>query len=178
MRLLVLALVAAVALPAAAQETRRTVCSDGYVYEEACREIDGETFCTLRPVEDLKRGLAVRGCSDMTVLGTVAMLTAVHGSDLWTTSHGLRGGESAGGELVEANPLGQSVEKRIALKLAAIGAGTLAIHTLAKKDPKAARKLRAATVAALAVVAGRNMWLALKDAEKGGAVPVAVSVSW
>jgi hypothetical protein len=49
---------------------------------------------------------------------------------------------------------------------------------LAKKDPKAARKLRIATVAALAVVAGRNMWLALKDAEKGGAVPVAVSVSW
>lgn len=159
--------------------TTETVCKDGYVYRERCAEIEGERVCTLDPVNNLAVGAQVKGCSDMTVLGTVAMLSAAHMSDLWTTSYGLQVGESNGGTIVEANPLGQSVEQRVALKIAVITAGTLTVHLTARKNPSLARKVRAATVATLGLIAGRNMYLALKDKDnKSVTVPLAVSVSW
>lgn len=155
--------------------TTETVCQDGYTYRERCAEIDGERVCTLDPVQNLAVGAQVKGCSDMTVLGTVAMLSAVHMADLWTTSYGI----DVVGNAVEINPLGKTVEQRVALKIAVITSATLSIHLTARKNPKLAKRIRTGTVIALGLLAGHNMVVALQDKDsKSATIPLAFGVSW
>ena len=182
--------VAALALPVSAQVvTTETVCRDGYVYRERCAEIDGEQVCTLDPVQNLAVGAQVTGCSDLKVLETFAMLATVQGLDLASTEFGGQQG------LVELNPvIGNDPEtgrpnigRLVAVKIAAIAAGTLNVHLIAKKNPRLAKQVRRATVIAMSAVAIKNTIGALQERKKrtespsaatAWAPPLSVTVSW
>src|SRR3990167_8330839 len=74
-------------------QTSQVVCKDSYVYLELCgKDASGEKVCTLAPLTRFEDGARVRGCNDMTVLGTMALLAAAHGAGLASTDVGAEHG--------------------------------------------------------------------------------------
>lgn len=92
------------------------------------------------------------------VAEAAAWLSIGAAADLWSTGYGLRRDN-----LRELNGWGQNTDERVALQLAFVAAGSLAINHVSKTRPRRAQWLLRGMVAAKLVAAGLNLRTALKD---------------
>ena len=91
-------------------------------------------------------------------VGTAAAWLSVGAAaDQWSTGWALQQGERR-----ELQPLGASVEQRVALQFAFVGAGALLVHEVSKRNPTHGRRLLKAMVAVKFLAAAWNVRRGMK----------------